>query len=197
MSISAYPLQWPLGWERSKFTMSSRFRRPSMEDACADIVDQLRRMRVHRQDVVISTNVKVRLDGFPYSNQMQPNDKGAAVYFRRKGKDHVFAADQYSRVEDNLWAIAKSLEALRAIERYGVAQVMDRAFSGFAALPEKSVTRTCWDVLGLLPDACEVALRSQYKKLAQLLHPDQNGGSQEGWHELNEAWNQIKQIRKL
>jgi hypothetical protein len=199
MSINAYPLQWPLGWERtpSYRLNNSRFKRPSMDSACQEVLDQLRMMGVGRDDVVISTNVPTRLDGFPRSNMTAPNDKGVAVYFTRKKKNHVFAADSFYRVEDNLWAIAKSLEALRAIERYGVAQVMDRAFSGFAALPEKSVTRTCWDVLGIGHNATDDTLRAKYKQLASLLHPDQNGGAHEGWHELNEAWAQIKQIRNI
>lgn len=197
--ISAFPLQWPLGWERtpSHRVTHSRFKRPSMDDACADVIDQLRMMGVGRQDVVISTNVKVRMDGFPYSGQMQPNDRGAAVYFRRKGKDHVFAADQYNRVEDNVWAIAKSLEALRAIERYGVAQVMDRAFSGFAALPEKGTARTWYEVMGINGYASTEAVLARYRELAKLLHPDQNGGSSAGFLELQEAMDQFKKIRGI
>lgn len=199
MSITAYPLQWPLGWERTKsyHVHHSRFKKPSMDSACQEVLDQLRMMGVDRNDVVISTNVPTRLDGFPRSNMSAPSDKGVAVYFVRKKTNHVFAADSFCRVEDNLWAIAKSLEALRAIERYGVTQVMDRAFSGFAALPEKSSTRTCWDVFGMAPDTNEHILRERFRQLCQLLHPDKNGGSHEGWHELTEAWNQIRMARRF
>jgi hypothetical protein len=153
MNITAYPLQWPVGWERTKRATGSRFGKPSMEKAATEVFKQLRMMGVGNYNVIISTNVKARNDGVPYSNLKQPDDRGVAVYFKRKGKDHVFAADGYNRVEDNLWAIAKSLEALRAIERYGVAQVMDRAFRGFAALPEKASSRLWFDVLGCAEDS--------------------------------------------
>lgn len=197
MNVTAYPLQWPLGWDRTKRPISSRFDKPSMEKAATEVFKQLRMMGVGNYNVIISTNVKVRNDGVPYSNLRQPDDRGVAVYFKRKGKDHVFAADGYDRVEDNLWAIAKSLEALRAIERYGVAQVMDRAFSGFAALPEKASSRLWYDVLGIDGHASTDAVNARYRELAKLLHPDQNGGASEGFHELQAAMDQFKKIRGI
>jgi hypothetical protein len=199
MNVTAYPLQWPAGWERTPRARIhwSRFEKPSMEKAASEVFKQLRMMGVGNWNIIISTNIKVRADGIPYSAQKQPDDKGVAVYFKRKNKDVVFAADGYDRVEDNVWAIAKSLEALRAIERYGVAQVMDRAFSGFAALPEKASSRLWYDVLGIDGHASTEAVLAKYKQLAKLLHPDQNGGASEGFHELQTAMDQFKKIRGI
>jgi hypothetical protein len=199
MNINSFPLSWPIGWARIKSHQisRSRFKSPSMDAACREVIKQLRMMHIPDWKVIISTNVKTRQDGMPYSNLRQPDDKGVAVYFKRGNKDHVFAADQYDRVEDNLWAIAKSLDAMRAIERYGVTQVMDRVFSGFAALPEKATSRTWYQVLGVVEHAPTLEIIEKYRSLAKLFHPDANGGASEGFLELQEAYDQFKKIRGL
>lgn len=198
MNLTAYPLCWPQGWARTPTCRinHSRFKKPSMESACQEVITQLSRYNVSRNDMVISTNVPTRLDGFPKSNMSAPQDKGVAVYFVRKGKNIVLACDSYNRVEDNVWAIAKSLDAMRAIERWGTKEIMDRAFTGFAALPEKGTARTPWDVFGMVENTTSrEQAYARFRQLAQLLHPDKNGGAAEGFHELNDAWEKIKAIK--
>ena len=51
-----------------------------------------------------------------------------------------------------LMRLAKSIEAMRGIERWGPSQMMERTFTGFAALPEKSGS-DWWDVLQVRRDA--------------------------------------------
>jgi hypothetical protein len=71
-------------------------------------------MGVDRQDVVISTNVRTRLDGLPRSGEPEPSDRGAAVYWEdQKRKRRVMAIDRYGKVADNLAAIAATLDAMR------------------------------------------------------------------------------------
>ncbi|KVD37855.1 hypothetical protein WJ41_22830 [Burkholderia ubonensis] len=69
---------------------------------------------------------------------------GVAVYWEtRAGARRVMAIDQYTRVADNLAAVAATLDAMRAIERHGGARILERAFTGFAALAaaEKELQR--------------------------------------------------------
>lgn len=61
-------------------------------------------------------------------------DRGAAVYFEMKGKPVSLACDKWNRVEDNIWAIAKHIEALRGQQRWGVGSI-EQAFRGYTALP--------------------------------------------------------------
>lgn len=140
--IKAYPLQWPTGWKRTEPGKRKRakFRTGSGWITIAKAVDrvlaELRRFGVNsRDDIVLSTNVPVNFSGYPRSDAKQPGDVGVALYFIRKGQHQCIAADLYDYVEDNIAAIAASLEALRAIERHDGAQILDRAFTGFAALP--------------------------------------------------------------
>ena len=72
---------------------------------------------------MISTNLKLRLDGLPRSDQATPADPGVAVYFELDGKTIVLACDKWNRVADNIYAIAKHVDALRGQDRWGVGTV--------------------------------------------------------------------------
>ena len=204
--IPAYPLQWPAGWPRtpvaqqryakfgSKKGESTRVTDLTIAEGTTRVLEQMGRMGIDREDVVISTNLQLRQDGLPYSRQAAPRDAGAAVYWQTaRGERRVMAIDQYYRVEENLAAIAATLDAMRAIERHGGAQILDRAFTGFTALPAPTAARTWREVFGFPPGA-KVGipeLRANYRRLASARHPDR-GGSDAAMSELNVALGQAE-----
>ncbi|MFC7515051.1 hypothetical protein ACFQUU_08550 [Herbaspirillum sp. GCM10030257] len=216
--IAAYPLQWPAGWPRTpaQARQSARFNKKtttrhkwsdgststfrgkqglSVADGVERVLSELQRFGVDRQDIVISTNVRTRLDGLPRSGEREPDDTGAAAYWQtRAGERRVMAIDQYETVADNLAAIAATLEAMRSIERHGGAQILDRAFTGFAALSAPGTVRTWREVFGFITDAAVSMdrLKAEYRTLASSRHPDK-GGSHEAMTELNIAYEQAKQ----
>ena len=103
------------------------------------------------------------------------------------------AVDRYLKVADNLAAIAATLDAMRAIERHGGAAILDRAFTGFAALPAPTVgQRDWWTVLGIPRVSSPDEIRQAYRRLSKLLHPDRQaeGGSHDAMAELNKARDQ-------
>lgn len=191
---TAYPLSWPAGWkrtqpgsrQRSNFTKNRNML--SVADGTRRILDELRRFGVPDYQVILSTNIQVRLDGLPYSNQKEPSDPGVAIYFKRHGKDQAMATDAYTRVADNLAALAATLGAMRAIERHGGATLLDRAFLGFTALPApeqwRDVLQVANELIGI--PALEVA-RSNYLTMAKQHHPDK-GGNAEQFARINRAW---------
>jgi hypothetical protein len=194
-AIAAHPLQWPAGWKRTdgaakRSASFTRYRKQlSIADGVARVQQELERLGVSREDTVISTNVETRLDGLPRSDRAEPADAGAAVYWRKGSSTKVMAIDQYTRVADNLAAIAATLEAMRAIERHGGAAILERAFAGFAALPAPTAARSWREVLGFalttaMPSA-EV-IRERYRSRASSAHPDK-GGSDAEMAELNAA----------
>lgn len=199
MTINAFPLQWPFGWKRTQggYRRDGRFStkdygRPSRSltvfDGVKRVLGELEKMGYGRNDIVISTNVELRLDGLPRSDRGEPGDPGAAVYWRTsKGENKVMAIDQYTRVADNLGAIAATLEAMRAIERHGGAVILERAFTGFTALPAPSAKRDWWEVLGLPQGAPREDVKAAYRRLATQHHPDKPSGSHEKMAELNAA----------
>jgi hypothetical protein len=152
-------------------------------------------MGVADYNVIISTNVQLRLDGLPYSNAREPNDPGAAVYW---GKGTVkerkcMAIDRYNRVADNLAAIAATLDAMRAIERHGGAEILERAFLGFQSLPPPMSGGRPWqDVLGLNGNTTLESAEKAYARLAMEIHPD-HGGDHDKMAELNNAIHQARE----
>ncbi|HEX3818616.1 MAG TPA: J domain-containing protein [Chthoniobacterales bacterium] len=193
MSVqSAFPLCWPAGWKRSTFREHGQFD-GTPDKVRRDLLQEIDRIALGKRAVthtirafvVVSTDVPLRKDGEPHAN-FRPNDPGVAVYFKRNERPVCLACDKYDAVWKNMRAIAKTIEALRGIERWGSSQLLDRAFEGFTALPEKTGP-SCWDVLGLdASSATETEVTAAYREKAKDAHPDQ-GGSSEAFNELTQA----------
>ena len=189
-----YPLQWPEGWKRMQSyqrktaTFSRQGKALTVFDGLQRVLDQLQRLGVHQDDVIVSTNLQTRLDGLPRSNQARPGDPGVCVYWKpAKSPMRCMAVDRYDEVQDNLAAVAATLEAMRSIERHGGAAILDRAFTGFAALPAPAGgKREWWTVLELPSTASQAEIREAFNRLAREHHPDR-GGSDERMAEIIRA----------
>jgi hypothetical protein len=195
MAIDAerYPLYWPEGQPRTKWRTHSAFK-VELVRARDDLIDSLRLLNA--QNVIISSNIPIRNDGLPRAGMPEPLDPGVAVYFeRRVGKDYtkpltpfVIACDHFSKVRWNVRAVGGTVEALRAIQRYGATSMLEQAFTGFAALPPKSNGKRPWfDVLGLSAVAPPEDVRARYKELTLIHHPDR-GGDPARMVEINAAF---------
>jgi hypothetical protein len=193
MSFDAYPLQWPTNrprtdkWNRETAKFDATFARA--RDNIVHEIDLLTGGRWGPEaHTVISTNIALRRDGLPLANQRNPDDPGVAVYFVYKKKQMSFSCDRWKKIEDNMQAIAKTIEALRGIARWGTGDMLEAAFTGFTALPSPDVKpREWWDVLGVSKDAGTDEIRMAYRRGASLHHPDRPGGSAERMSELNVA----------
>ena len=189
-----YPLQWPEGWKRTPSyqrktaTFSRQGKALTVFDGVQRVLDELQRLGVHQDDVIVSTNLQTRLDGLPRSNQARPGDPGVCVYWKpAKSPMRCMAVDRYDEVQDNLAAVAATLEAMRSIERHGGAAILDRAFTGFAALPAPvGGKRDWWTVLELPSTASQAEIRDAFNRLAREHHPDR-GGSDERMAEIIRA----------
>jgi hypothetical protein len=181
----AYPLQWPAGWPRTP--PHERKHAPfRVTPGKAIQKTQWEVERLGGKLAVISSNVPLRRDGLPYAKTERVTDPGAAVYFMRNGKQVSFACDQYADPFDNIRAIGKTIEAMRGIERWGASDMLDRAFSGFEALP---APEQWWQVLGLSANATPAEVDAAYRRLAREAHPD-TGGSDAAMARLNAARDQ-------
>lgn len=189
---NSYPLQFPIGLKRTQDPQSARFE-TGLTRASQNVVKQLERMGA--SDITITSNMQYKADGMPYARQSYIEDTGVAVYFTLNKQEKCIAVDKWIRVADNMQAIAKIVEALRGLDRWGSKDLIDAAFRGFTALPESIVTpppkRDWWDVLGLeKPSGIgygQSTLKSAYRSKARHAHPD-TGGSHEAFQELEQAY---------
>lgn len=182
-----WPVAWPVAWPRKMAYDRARFGDHSMERAVRKTFRELQLLGVPDYSVIVSSNVALRLDGLPRSNQPRPDDPGVAVYFQFEGEPHVLACDCWDRPEHNLWAVAKHIEALRAQERWGVGTVK-QAFTGYKALPPPSSAKQDWKLtLQIGPNPTRQEARDAYTRLAKRHHPD-SGGDPRDFAIIADAW---------
>jgi hypothetical protein len=201
MIAEKFPLQWPLGFPRTKWPSRSRFGNVSFAAARDHVFHELGLMLSYQEkkSIVLSTNVPLKNDGMPYATYKTPDDKGIAIYFQYKEQSIVICCDQWDRIEHNLWAVAKTIEAMRGIERWGVSDFLKHSFQGFQALPpadSKQSSKTWWQVMAYsqMPGKQPwdwAGVEAQYKSLAKKRHPDA-GGTTEAFQELVSAFDQAK-----
>ena len=210
----AFPLQWPEAWPRTSPSQRKRaafgqksssgygLQRRTITSAFNELYNELRMLGA--SNVVLSSNLRRRLDGSPIGDQRQPEDPGVAVYFVLDKVEKCMPIDRWDRVEDNMVAIAKCINALRGMDRWGAKNFINAAFRGFAALPPPDgyeagsaqgytkIVRSFYDITGINPQITDFGyLEYSYKSMAKRLQPD-NGGNNESMQELNEAWAKLK-----
>lgn len=87
---------------------------------------------------IVTDSSMIRMDGKPYE-RMRTTHAGVEVSFEvPDGRRLVFHTDVHSGYtdswQDNLRAIAKGLEALRAVSRYGITSGIGEQYAGFLKL---------------------------------------------------------------
>lgn len=188
MTATAYPLQWPTGRERRPYWKRERANFDTQMAKARDaLFNELKLLGA--KHVVLSSNVPLRLDGKPYANYPAIQDPAVAVYFSYRDKQMCFACDRWNKVEDNIQAIRKTIEALRGIARWGTGDMLQAAFTGFAALPPPIVAgmkRPWWEVLGVPQTSTREQVKQAYRELASAHHPDR-GGDPQRMAEINTA----------
>ncbi len=223
---TAYPLTWPPGVAREKLTRTSDFHdmrteyyegtewrngqsvkvsrsrkvraKLTVASARQDVQAELQRLGAG-EPVVISSNMKLRLDGLPASNASEPFDSGVAVYFMLDGHETCIAIDRYSRVADNLRAVAKTIEAMRGIERWGGASLVAAAFTGFQALPGPSAIvppRPWHEVLMVAAHAPTEDVEWKARVMSAAQHPDK-GGDTAKFVEIRDALEAFRRERGI
>jgi hypothetical protein len=190
--VEAFPLQWPDGWPRTKRPTRSNFKVTSFGHVRDRVIHEIRLM--NGSNVVISTNIPLRLDGLPYASfKGGLQDPGVAVYWFDKTARarRCMACDRWDRVRDNMRALEKSIDALRGLKRWGSTEIVARAFEGFKALPP---TGKDWRAIFGVPAGHNPPMddiKKQYHKLARLAHSD-HGGNEAEMVRLNEAMSAAK-----
>jgi hypothetical protein len=146
----------------------------------------------------------LRVDGMPRANARQPQHPGVRIAFDSRYGPLTYATDAHERQygyglqgwQANVRAIALALEALRAVDRYGVTKRGEQ-YVGWKALPAGTgapashmdaeqaravlVIHAGWDGW---TDAQAEAI---WKKARKHTHPDTNGDDHTAWNEVEQA----------
>ena len=177
--IPAYPLAWPVGWPRTgAAARASGAFKVTISAALKNVNDEVRKLG--GKMTCISSNVTL--------GSQNPQDPGVAVYFSYDGEETAIPCDRWTRVEANLQAIAKTIEAMRGIERWGAKHMVKAAFRGFAQLAGPQHTTAWHSVLGVQAHASTAEVRDAYRTLRGSTHPDRPGGSAVRFDEIQRAW---------
>jgi len=190
MGPTNYPLTWPAGWPRRGSRKTASFHERGNDGSgqktltLATAFDRLESElgRLNAKEIIVSTNRERRVNGAISAAGSEPYDAGVAVYFKLKGKDTALACDTWNRVADNVNAIAKHIEAIRGMDRWGVGTV-EQVFTGYQALP---APEQWFQTLELSPAASIDEIEARYREKARKAHPDA-GGSDAAMARLNAA----------
>lgn len=146
------------------------------------------------------TQAELRLDGMPRMDA-RPRSSAVVISFEATHGPLQFATDRFIDWKDNVRAIALGLEALRKIDRYGIAQTSQQ-YAGYKALPSGGTEGVVGESDGKLSfDQAKAFmthyggdgdLTAQYRNAARKLHPDVNGGDRRLFQKLQHAMEVVK-----
>ena len=178
--ISNFPLQYPSNYLRTEKPKPSQFK-VSLAIARDELLIEIKRLGGSLP--VISSNCVLRNDGLPYSKQPKITDCGVAVYFYFNENPVVLCCDKWNDIASNMRAINKTVEALRALDRWGVSEILKRTFTGFKALPERSSPPQYFDGIS---DFSEI--QKLYRELVKKYHPDGSQPNKDKFFEVQQAF---------
>ncbi|WP_153952299.1 J domain-containing protein [Halosegnis longus] len=173
-------LDWPDDFDRTPASdrepYPHRFR-VSRSQAFDNIVEELGKLGAVNVRVETAAPHTSKAPHRPYADR-DPDHPGVVAYFERGGDGFAVPCDRWDRLRDNAQAIAKYLDAKRAIERYGVATVGTEMST--QALPSGdddavAAEPPAHDVLGVASDAPDNVVRAAARSLKKEHHPDAGG----------------------
>jgi len=186
---------WP--GERSKGRKIAQFR--ATYPKTLDLLEY-ELAKLQARDVIIQvdnlTTNDIRNDGWPKGSwSPRGGNQGVVVSFESPKGAMSFPCDRYTEWQDNLRAIALSLEALRTVDRYGVTRGNEQ-YRGWARLeaPNNGMTREqARSFLQSLTDGAPLGPNTTPELIAELCralkiknHPDR-GGSHELFVKIGQA----------
>ena len=193
----------PLSWNGPSTPDAERHSPLAFRAGWTSTLDRLDRELEHldARDVVLELAIRedeIRVDGWPRSTA-RPTFPGVRLAFTSKHGPLMYATDAYAMWQHNVRAIALGLEALRAVDRYGVTRTGEQ-YRGWTALPAAPSADAVLDaaqvvaVLAGLPESATEAIaesigsarKDAVRKAMRGAHPD-TGGSSTKWEALKRA----------
>lgn len=159
------------------------------------------------RDVVIEVDVReqdIRNDGMLRANARSASPAVVVAFDTARHGPMLYRADRYgerwNRVgwRENVRAVALTLQALRAVDRYGATET-GQQYAGFKALPAgralsashmtsdeaEQIIRTAGYVDGVSQVGVKIA--DVYRRARAAAHPDRNDGDRTLWDQVEQA----------
>lgn len=195
--------QWP--GQKTRRPKRSRF-----DSSWKQTLDLLASELAHlgARSVVIQADCpesEIRLDGMLRANA-RLNGQGVILSFQARKGGLSFPCDSFDQWQDNVRAIALTLEALRKIDRYGVTQ-NNQQYTGWRKLESEAIGTTgsvdeamtiiseyaCMMRGGIMAD--QEMYRRAVKKAKNATHPDRHGGDETDFRRLMQAVDLIERVK--
>jgi hypothetical protein len=198
IDLRFHPLtDWPAATTPSYKRRGAGTFRASFSDTLDKLEHELGLLKA--RDIVVSVALSpadIRNDGWPRSTAKPPRHPGVILSFVSKHGPLRYLTDSHELWQHNLRAIALGLEALRAVDRYGITERGEQ-YVGWKAIPQSTgdrgdAARVLGSVLGLSIEAVSgvtagsEAARSLYRSALKAAHPDHDG-SRELLEQVQEA----------
>ncbi len=141
ITFKPLPAVWPKSPTKTRRRSPFKYR---WEQTLNDLERELRHLGAADCSVALDVQFgDIRRDGWPRADA-RPRTPGVIISFTAKklaGEPvQVYPCDTFAYWQDNLVAIVRSLEKLRAVDRYGVT-VAGEQYAGFRALPASTSAR--------------------------------------------------------
>lgn len=180
-------LCWPENKPRAARRVNSPFRRPEVASAVKRIEDEMTRWGIRAY--IVSRN----------NQRIYAGDPATAVWWQDKKKAvRVLACDKYDTLGSNLHALYLTLDAMRALERWGAYTAEQAAEGARLALPPPATPKTSpwWIVIpGVMREWPLPAIKGMYHDALKVAHPDV-GGTAERVAELTAAFEDARREKE-
>ncbi|MFC7047266.1 J domain-containing protein [Halobacteriaceae archaeon GCM10025711] len=180
-------VDWPAGFDRTPSGERKSYPhgfRVSQRRAFENILTELQRLGAEQVKIESGAEHQKRNPNLPYADATAEDDPAVVVYFTKANEDYAVPCDRWDNVRDNAQAIAKYLNAKRALDRYGV-ETIESEFSTQALPPgDEEATpmgsgqptrKAPHEVLHVAPDADADVVKAAARSLKKQHHPDQGG----------------------
>jgi hypothetical protein len=191
-------VEWPDGFERTSEADREPYPhgfRVDRRKAFENILEELKKLDAEEVRIDSGATQKTMNPNL-LSQESQPDDPSVVVYFTKDEKDFAVPCDKWDNVRDNAQAIAKYLNAKRALDRYGVKTVESEFTTQKLPPGEEHETENPDDdefadnpphkVLGVSSDAGDEEIKAAARALKKEHHPD-TGGNLEKFNRVLEA----------
>jgi hypothetical protein len=113
---------WPRGFDRTHPDRREPYPhgfRVDVQQAFENILTQLERLGAEAVTVETAADHQTRNPNVPYAGA-DPDDPTVVVRYEQDGRTMVVPCDRWDNLRDNAEAVAKYIDAKRALDRYGI-----------------------------------------------------------------------------